>query len=281
MSQTRDAGLGVRISDEPDLTEATVLAIFAHPDDESLACGGTLARLSDAGAAVIVLCASRGELGCVSEPSQVPEDNLRAARTRELHAAAEVLGLKTVLVFDYPDGELYWADESQLNSDILTAIRRYNVDAVITFDEDGLYWHADHVAVHERTSKAMSSLGAEAPVLYYVTMAPGSMRSVVDNAISRGWAPPAAGLWSIEPAAFGVATHAPAFSIDNRPWVSRKLAALQCHRTQFGSVNPFSLLNHTDASEWLGFEYFRRAPIGGRGEPLLEQLARGIPEDQK
>src|SRR5579862_8523895 len=130
-----------RIGDEPDLSEATVLAVFAHPDDESLACGGTLARLSDAGATVIVLCATRGELGFVSEPSLVAEGDLRNVRTRELQAAAKVLGLSTVLVLDYPDGNLRWADDSQLNSDILTAIRRFHVHAVITFDEDGLYWH--------------------------------------------------------------------------------------------------------------------------------------------
>jgi LmbE family N-acetylglucosaminyl deacetylase len=249
------------------------MAVFAHPDDESLACGGTLARLSDLGAAVVLLCACHGERGFVSEPSLVANRDLGGVRTDELHAAASVLGLRTVLVLDHPDGNVRWANGPRLHFEILTAIRQYDPDAVITFDEDGLYWHADHVGVHEWTSNAVSSLGAAAPPLYYVTMKPSTMRSVAHSAMSKSWVPPTGGLWSIEPEAFGVVTRAPTFSIDTRAWVPRKLAALQCHRSQVGSINPFSLLDATDAREWLGIEYFRRAPLHGRHEQILEQLA--------
>jgi LmbE family N-acetylglucosaminyl deacetylase len=249
-----------------------VLAVFAHPDDESLACGATLARLSDLGATVILLCASRGELGFVSEPSLVPSGDLGSVRTNELYDAARVLGLHTVLVLDHPDGYLRWAHAARLDIDIAAAIRHFEPDAVITFDEDGLYWHVDHVGIHERTSGVVSSLGDAAPALYYVTMKPGIMCDVAHNAISKHWVPPHAGLWSIEPAAFGAPLRARTFDVDARPWVRRKLAALQCHRSQMGSVNPFSLLNETDACEWLGIECFRRAPIAGRDTRLLEQL---------
>ena len=166
-----------------------------------------------------------------------------------------------------------WAHASRLDIDIAATIRHVEPDAVITFDEDGLYWHADHVGVHERTSRVVSSLGDTAPALYYVTMKPGVMCDVAHNAMSKRWAPPAGGLWSIEPAAFGASPRARTFDIDARPWVSRKLAALQCHRSQMGAVNPFSLLNETDARAWLGVERFRRAPIAGRDTLLLEQLA--------
>ena len=252
-----------------DLRGRTVLAVFAHPDDESLACGGTLARLSDLGATVVLLCASRGELGFVSDPLLVPSGNLGSIRTNELYAAARVLGLHTVLVLDHPDG--------YLDVDIVATIRQFEPDAVITFDEDGLYWHVDHVGVHERTSRIVSSLGDAAPPLYYVTMKPGTMCEVAHSATSKSWAPPHAGLWSIEPAAFGAPPRAPTFNIDARAWVPRKLAALQCHRSQMGSVNPFSLLDETDACEWLGIECFRRAPIAGRETRLLEQLAEPVP----
>src|SRR5262249_57138428 len=66
------------------LAGRTVLGIFAHPDDESLACGGTFARLADAGARVVLLCASRGEGGSVSDPSLVPDGDLGRVREREL-----------------------------------------------------------------------------------------------------------------------------------------------------------------------------------------------------
>ena len=262
-----------RPSEIPSLAGRTVLAVFAHPDDESLACGGTLARLADLGASTVLLCASRGERGFVSDPALVEDGDLGRVRTHELHAAARVLGVADVLVFDHPDGNLRWNGVTELQTDIVTAIKRYDPEAVITFDEDGLYWHVDHVGVHERTSAAVLSLGADAPALYYVTMARGAMRRVVDRAVAKGWSPPRAGFWVIVPDAFGLETETPSFSLDIGAWVPRKLAALRCHETQMGSSNPFSIIDEAEARQWLGLEYFRRAPIDGSRGGILEQLA--------
>ena len=256
-----------------NLAGRTILAVFAHPDDESLACGGTLARLSDAGASIVLLCASRGERGVISDPALVPDGDLGRARSRELEAAARVLGITEVLVFNHPDGNLRWADIPELLDEITTAIDRHRPDAVITFDGDGLYWHFDHIGVHERTSTAVSSLGARAPALYYVTMPRGAMRHVIDSAVAKGWAPTASGIWSIVPDAFGIEAERPTFGLDIRAWVARKLAALDCHRTQMGSPNPFSLIDDADARQWLGYEYFRRAPNNDAGGPVLERFA--------
>ena len=73
------------------LAGRTVLGIFAHPDDESLACGGTLARLADAGCHVVVVCASRGEAGSIRDPALVPDGDLGGVRVQELRDAARVL----------------------------------------------------------------------------------------------------------------------------------------------------------------------------------------------
>src|SRR5947207_12819296 len=94
------------------LAGRTVLAIFAHPDDESLACGGTLARLADAGARVIILCASHGELGGMSGP--VKDEGLGRTRARELQAAAAALGIRELIILDHPDGALRWVDVPEL-----------------------------------------------------------------------------------------------------------------------------------------------------------------------
>jgi N-acetyl-1-D-myo-inositol-2-amino-2-deoxy-alpha-D-glucopyranoside deacetylase len=254
------------------LAGRTVLAIFAHPDDESLACGGTLARLADAGARVIVVCASRGEAGSISDPALVPDGDLGLVRARELCEAAAVLGVAEAIVLNHPDGELRWDDVPELHAEILSMIERYRPDAVITFAEDGLYWHLDHIGVHERTYTAVLSLGALAPPLYYVTMQHGVMREVVEAAHAKGGAPPDSSFWGIEPDAFGDGANPPSFVIDVRDWVPRKLAALRCHRTQMGANNPMAWISDDEARRWLGIEQFRRSPLDATGDPILELL---------
>jgi LmbE family N-acetylglucosaminyl deacetylase len=253
------------------LAGRTVLAVFAHPDDESLACGGTIARLSDAGARVIVVCASRGEAGSCSDPSLVPDgDDLGLVRARELRDAAAVLGVAEVIVLDHRDGDLRWVDVPELHAELVMMLERYRPDAVITFAEDGLYWHLDHIGVHERTYTAVLALGGAAPPLYYVTMQPGMMREVVDAAHTKGGSPPDSSFWGIEADAFGAYAKPPSFVIDVRNWVPRKLAALRCHRTQMGPNNPIAWIDEEEARRWLGVEQFRRAPLDAAGDPILE-----------
>jgi len=263
------------VPDAPEFSGRTILAVFAHPDDESIACGGTLARLADAGATVVLLCASRGECGSVSDRALVGDGDLASVRSRELHEAAGILGVAEVLLFHHPDGDLRWADVPQLHAEIVSTIERVRPDGVITFAEDGLYWHLDHIGVHERTYTAVLSFGADAPPLYYVTMPKGIMRDVVDAAISNGLSKDSS-LWGIEPDAFGDHAKPPTFVIDVRPWVSRKLAAIRSHRTQIGPNSPFRQIADTQARELLGFEPFRRAPTESRWHSVIEALGERV-----
>jgi len=261
-----------RIAARP-LAGRTILGVFAHPDDESLACGGTLARLADAGARVVVMCASQGEAGSLCDPSLIPDgESLAGVRVRELNDAAAVLGVSEVIILDHPDGALRWSRVPQFHAEIVQALDRYHPDAVITFAEDGLYWHVDHIGVHERTYTAVLSLGAAAPPLYYVTMREGVMREVVDAAHAKGRAPAESSFWGIAADAFGHHARPPSFVIDVRNWVPRKLAALRCHRTQMGPNNPIAWIDEEEARQWLGREQFRRSPLDAAGEPILEHL---------
>src|SRR5215218_5879791 len=92
-----------------------VLAVFAHPDDESLACGGTLARLADAGAHVVVMCASHGERG--SDIGPIRNDALGRDRAIEMRQAANALGIAEVRLLSHPDGELRWAEVTNFNAE--------------------------------------------------------------------------------------------------------------------------------------------------------------------
>jgi LmbE family N-acetylglucosaminyl deacetylase len=248
----------------------TILAVFAHPDDESLACGGTLLRLADEGARVVLICASHGERGSVAGP--VLDDELGRTRSRELRDAAAALGIADVLILDHPDGNLRWAGVSELHAQIVMALRQYTPAAVITFGEDGLYWHLDHIGVHERATTAVESLGAAAPPLYYVTMPQGVMRGIVDSAVHDGWTAPLQGFWSLVPDAFGDGANPPTIVVNVEAWVPRKLAAIHCHRSQMGASQPLAQIGETEARRWLGVEHFRRAPDGASNDPVLEEL---------
>ena len=254
------------------LAGRTAVAIFAHPDDESLACGGTLARLSDIGVRVVVICATRGERGSVADPALVPDGDLGAVRTKELQDAAAVLGVSEVVLFDEPDGDLRWVHYPQFDRQLARTVESFAPDFVITFAEDGLYWHLDHVGLHERTYDVVASLGAAAPSLYYVTMPKGAMRQIVEAAVQKGWAPQDSTFWGITPDAFGVAAKPPSLTVDVRDWVPRKLAALRCHRTQLGPTNPLAWIGQAEAERWLGVEQFRRDTTIGSTERLLERI---------
>jgi LmbE family N-acetylglucosaminyl deacetylase len=253
----------------------TILAVFAHPDDESLTCGGTLARLSDAGARVVVICASRGERGTLSDRALLADGSLADARARELHDAARILGVTDVLILEHPDGDLRWAHVPQFHAEIVSAIEQYAPDGVITFAEDGLYWHLDHIGVHERTYTAVKSFGSAAPPLYYVTMQKGVMREVVEAAVSNGLTLES-NPFDIEPDAFGDHAKPPTFVVDVRPWVPRKLAAIRSHRTQIGLNSPFKRIDDTQARNLLGYESFRRGPTESRWDSIIEQLGERV-----
>lgn len=251
-----------------DLKGRSLLAVFAHPDDESLACGGLLSWCADLGADVALLCLTRGQHG----PG--PSPGLGTTRETELRAAAKALGVAHVVVLGYEDGMLPWADASQLESDVREAIQTSRADVVITFGDDGLYWHPDHVAVHERATAAVMSLGDEAPALYYVTLPAGRMRDVVEHVAALAGPsddPPREIFGVADVDAFGAVALSPTLVIDTGAYASRKLAAIRCHASQ----RPRNALAHVpdqDAASLIGRELYRRATVGWQGETFIEQL---------
>ena len=252
------------------LTGHALLAVFAHPDDESLSCGGLLACCAERGARVSILCLTRGERG---QGGREDDGRLGDTRTRELEAAARTLGVSDVDVLDHPDGMLPWVEAGRLDEDIVAAIRRTDPNVVVTFGEDGLYWHPDHVTIHERTTSVVGSLGAAAPALYYVTMPPGSMQAVVETVapLSPGRQTPLTILGIADAKAFGALAETPTLVVDAGALAPRKLAAIRCHRTQLAD-DALDLLSDDDAVRLLGAEHFRRATVGSTGEAFIEQL---------
>jgi LmbE family N-acetylglucosaminyl deacetylase len=258
------------------LAGSTVLAMFAHPDDESLACGGTLARLVDEGAHVIVWSASHGERGAETGPAR--DDALGGLRATELRDAVTALGVQELIVGDHPDGDLQWSQVSELLAELMLFVRHRRPDAVITFGADGLYWHRDHIGIFERVTTALRALGSSAPPLYHVTMARGVMTEIVSRARDHGWTPTVKGFWSLEPEAYGIAARPPEITIDVREQLPRKLAAILAHKSQMGDGgHPFDRIRASDAPRLLGQEYFHRLDATASGPGLLESLCVSTP----
>jgi len=133
-----------------------LLAILAHPDDESLGIGGTLAKYAAEGVETYLVCATRGERGWNGPAAQNPGlTALGRIREQELQNAAQHLGLKEVIFLDYIDGEVDQVKPQKAISDITDAIRRIRPQVVVTFDLNGIYGHPDHIAITQFTSAAL------------------------------------------------------------------------------------------------------------------------------
>ncbi|MBM3181828.1 MAG: GlcNAc-PI de-N-acetylase [Chloroflexi bacterium] len=146
----------------------TILAILAHPDDESFGLGGTLALYAGKGYDTYYVCATRGEAGTVDEKHLQGFKNTAEMRTDELMRAAKELGLKEVFFLGYRDSGMPGMDanqhpDAQVNAPIeevagriVKYIRDLKPDVVITFDPIGGYKHPDHIHVHKATVLAFS-----------------------------------------------------------------------------------------------------------------------------
>ena len=124
-----------------------VLAVFAHPDDETLCAGGTLAKYANAGADVRVVSLTNGGTGQIRDASAATRATLTAVREREFHAAGKHLGLTETRCLDYPDGELSDMDAQVLVELASQLLDELDPDVVITFGPDGFSGHPEHVVV--------------------------------------------------------------------------------------------------------------------------------------
>ena len=137
-----------------------LMAVLAHPDDESLGVGGTLAKYASEGVEVFLLTATRGDGGRYrgyrsgdhEHPGPVALATIREA---ELRAAASVLGVREVSLLDYRDQHLDRADPRQAVAGIAGHLRRVRPDVVVTFGPDGAYGHPDHIAISQFTTAAI------------------------------------------------------------------------------------------------------------------------------
>lgn len=214
----------------------TLLAIFAHPDDESFCAGGALATLAAAGTRVDLLCLTHGEAGSVDvallEAAGV--SSVAELRTNELERACAILGVQPPLWLAYHDSgfhrpsafprRLVDADPITVSMQIAEVIATLEPDALLTFDPHGFYGHPDHIATHRAALRAWFISGHQPHPpqrLYYPLPSPAMLERFRS-----------AGFGDLEPQRYAIAAADIAVRVDASAVFERKRAAILAHASQ-------------------------------------------------
>jgi LmbE family N-acetylglucosaminyl deacetylase len=256
------------------------MAVLAHPDDESLAIGGTLARYAGEGVGTFLVTATRGERGRNGESRDTSPAQLGAVREAELLAASRVLGVSEVHFLDYPDGALDQADPREAVARIAAHIQRVRPHIVLTFGPDGAYGHPDHIAISQfATAAILAAAGAgrvgpphQVSKLYYIAWTKSK------------WDAYQAALKTLRARVDGVerqATPWPDWAVttvidtgDHWPAVWR---AVSCHQTQMSIYRTLeSLSEERHRALWGSQEFYRAFSLVNGGRALEVDLFEGL-----
>jgi LmbE family N-acetylglucosaminyl deacetylase len=259
--------------------------VTAHPDDESLGFGGTLARYAAEGVEVSVIAATRGERGRYgdgSEPHPGPEE-LGRIREAELRAAAGELGVTHVRFLDYVDGELDAADPVEAVGRVAAHLRELRPHVVLTFDPFGVYGHPDHIAISQLALAGVVRAASPGPIAgregephqvqkaYYHAFtermrdrfrsAFKPLRSTVDGVVRETVTWPE---WSVT-----TLTHS------EEHW-EKVWRAVQAHRTQVAQYGSPELDEADHRALWGPLEYYRVLSLVNGGRARETDLFEGL-----
>jgi LmbE family N-acetylglucosaminyl deacetylase len=283
MATTMSTITGSNIPGYAPIEPLRLMAILAHPDDESLAVGAALAKVAAAGVETSVLCATRGERGWFGDPAAYPGPAvLGALRTQELAAAAQVLGVQEINYLGYVDGELDQADPAEAVRRIVAHVRRVRPQVVITFDPWGAYGHPDHIAISQFTSAALlvaaspqaPDLGAPHQVakLYYHAETEAKLA-----AYQRIFGDLAMHIDGVERRASAWQTWALTTVIDTAAYWQQAWLAISQHRSQLPGYGALQTLPPAQQRELLSEQTFYRAfSLVNGGRSIEHDLFEGI-----
>jgi N-acetyl-1-D-myo-inositol-2-amino-2-deoxy-alpha-D-glucopyranoside deacetylase len=278
-----------------------LLLVHAHPDDESIGTGATMAAYAARGADVALVTCTRGELGEVIPPGLAylagDGDRLGEYRVGELAAACAALGVTDHRFLGGPgrwrdsgmmglpdnqDPRCFWqADVPEAAAELAAVIRDVAPQVVVTYDANGFYGHPDHIQAHRVTRRAVAVAAERAAAVggppwrvakLYATAMP---RSVLAGAIRLGPDRPDGFIeaGSVADLPFGVADEEVTTEIDGTAYVAAKTAALRAHATQVAVDGPFFALADMVGQRIGGREYYTllAGPAGSAGPRGREQ----------
>src|SRR5215467_14427199 len=225
------------------VTPPRLMAVLAHPDDESLGIGGTLAKYASEGVDVFLLTATRGDNGhyrgySTADRQHPGSSALAKIRETELRAAAAELGVREVSLLDYRDQHLDRVDPREAVAAIARHLRRVQPQVVVTFGPDGAYGHPDHVAISQFTTAAVVAAADSSFAADRTETAP--------HAVSK--------LYYVAWPESAVTTF-----LDTRAVWSRVWRAISCHESQIAANDRLQQLSPADHEALWGRQFFYRA----------------------
>jgi N-acetyl-1-D-myo-inositol-2-amino-2-deoxy-alpha-D-glucopyranoside deacetylase len=264
-----------------------LLLVHAHPDDESIGTGATMAAYAARGAGVTLVTCTRGELGEIIPPELAhlatgAGDRLGEYRAGELAAACAALGVTDHRFLGGPGrwrdsgmmglpsnqfpGCFWQADAGEAAGELAAVIRDVRPQVIVTYDANGFYGHPDHIQAHRVTRRAVRAAadpaaasaaggGAWRVAKLYATAMP---RSVLAEAIRLGPARPTGFVeaGSVADLPFGVADEQVTTEIDGTGYLAAKIAALRSHATQIAVDGSFFALSNMVGQRIDGHEYY-------------------------
>ena len=254
---------------------ATIVALHAHPDDESISTGGTLARAADEGHRVVLVFATRGECGEVAPGFLRDGEELGDRREEEARASAAVLGAHRVEFLGFRDSGMdgestnddprcFWqADVEATVEQVASILREEVADVCLIYDDHGGYGHPDHVQVHRVGARAAEAAGT--PHVLEATFNRDHIRRLVEAAAEAGPGGPE-GIDAPEPPdideeTFGSSDADITTYIDVSSWVDRRRASMSAHASQIPADSFFLAMPDEAFTAAFGQEWFiRRGP---------------------
>lgn len=235
--------------------------IFAHPDDETFAMGGVLARYAAEGVETTLFCATNGDAGKNSDVPVSSREELGGLRRNELIAAARFLGVRDLELPGYPDGALATVDPDELTGRIVLALRRWRPQVVVTFGPEGApNDHRDHRAICRAATAAFFLAGVR-------TAFPEQLDEVMPHRPSRlfyaawkGYATGKREMLSVPPTA----------KVDVHQHLKDQMAAFLLHATQRTHLEMFRSI------ALLRYEYFALAAGEPQPTAMVEDLFDGL-----
>ena len=275
----------------------SLLLVHAHPDDESIETGTTMAKYAALGARVTLVTCTLGEFGEVIPPDLAhlaadADGGLGQHRIGELAAACAALGVadhrflggagrwRDSGMMGLPSNDLpgsFWrADVTDATAELLAVIREVRPQVIVTYDENGYYGHPDHIQAYRVARRAFAQADGLVSKLYATAMPRSAMVAALGP-------PPAPFLEveSVDDLPFGVPDTAVTTEIDGRDYLDAKLAAMRAHATQITVEGTFYALSDNLGQRALGTEYYtllasRPGPLARGGQARETDLFAGI-----